>query len=103
GDSLELLVEGDRQRLELARQPCGSDVLLQMSRPDASEGLRHLSQRLQTVPGNDDRNQSRRHNAAREHRNEQEREVPFNLFVTGAVLRDLQRVSSAIEMFVEGH
>ena len=88
-ESLEHFVEGDRQRLKFARPSCGTNMLLQMVRPDPSEGLRHLSQRLQPAPGNDDRNQSRRQNAAREHHNEQKREVPFDLLVARPVLRQL--------------
>ena len=53
--------------------------------------------------GDHDCNQSRRQTAAAQNHDKQDSEVSFDLLVTRAVLRHLERVSLAIGMFVEGY
>src|SRR5262249_40947608 len=57
----------------------------------------------QPAPGNDDRNQSRSHNATEKDRDEQKSKVPFNLLITRAVLCQLDCVEIVPGMLTEGH
>ena len=69
-EAFKHLVESNCEGLKLARPAGGTNTLLQLVWPDSAEGLRHFSERTQTASGNDDRDQSRSHNAAEEDRDE---------------------------------
>ena len=96
------VVESNRERVQLARPTGRRHAFAEMSRPDAFERMRHFSERTQSTLGDRDCDQSRGNHAARQHNDEQNAELSFDLFVARPVLRHLDGVSAAGGLFIYG-
>ena len=99
-EPIEHVVEGDRDRLQLARPFRRRDSLVQSMRTDSLERLGHRRQGLQTAFRDRDRDHDGSENSREEDTGDQKTKLQRETFIFGAVLRYLNDVTLAVDLFM---